>query len=461
MDLANKIGKTENYMKLLLTLFILIVAIKPMFAGDSLVWNLEKCVNRAMQYNLAMQQGVNIEKKAQFDYVQSKWDLAPSISGRSNGSLDLRRSTNQNNQITSGASYNIGYGLSASFNLFSGFSAINRIAAMRFNALVYNESNDQAENNLYIDVLSAYSTCLFQKELIKISDEKMQISLHQKEKIEALISSGLRSQSSINEVLAIVSSNKLNQLKAKNNYLLQKLQFAQLLEIEDSVSFEIDENETQFIEPIDRNFNIDDVYYSACENYPSIKEKEYALQYYHKIMNIRKGALLPNLSLYGGYNSSFYSTDTLQNGRNSPIGDQFSKYLNPSLGLSLSIPIFSGRSRFYQLKKSKIDVENAVLELEKEKNQVRKEIQEALQRLNANLLEYRYAIDNLHFIEKSFAEYNEKYELGLITSIEFNTAQTQWAEAKTAVLSAKFNWIIQDKTVQLYMGRMTDTGNGK
>ena len=98
-------------------------------------------------------------------------------------------------------------------------------------------------------------------------------------------------------------------------------------------------------------------------------------------------------------------------------------------------------------------MENGLYELENQKKLIAKEIVEAIQRLNAYQLEYESAINNLIFVEKSFETYLEKYRLGLINSTDFITAQNQLALAKRSVISAKYSWIIQNKIIDLFMGR--------
>ena len=162
--------------------------------------------------------------------------------------------------------------------------------------------------------------------------------------------------------------------------------------------------------------------------------------------------MAPSLNLNGSYSSNFFSTDTLPNGTQTPIQNQFENYLNPSLGLSLSIPILNGRYRNYQVKKSRIDLENAVYHLEKQKKQIRKEIEEAILTLEALQLEYMNAVDNLVYAEKSFDTYREKYRLGLITTTDFMSAQNQLAQAKSDRVRAQYSWIVQDRTLKIYKG---------
>jgi outer membrane protein len=220
----------------------------------------------------------------------------------------------------------------------------------------------------------------------------------------------------------------------------------------DTTGFDLLGLEFEIILPSEKEYTLEMVYQQACQNLPDLKEKEYQLEYYKKVLSAYQGQKLPSINLEGNYYSQFYSTDTLSNGATTPLNKQFNNYLNPSVGLNINIPIFNKRSAEFQVRKSKIDIENAVLELEQQKKEIYNEIQNAIQLFNSCYLEYVNAADNLKYVEKSFEIYREKYSMGLINSTDFITAQNQLLQSKTNVLTAKYDWILQEKIIRLYSG---------
>ena len=159
----------------------------------------------------------------------------------------------------------------------------------------------------------------------------------------------------------------------------------------------------------------------------------------------------PSLQLNAGYHSAFFSSDTLSNGVQTPVRTQFDNYLNPSVSLTLSLPIFNGRQRRTAVSRSKIDLENARLTLENEKLLMKREIEEAVMKLNNLQLEYENAKDNLEYNERAFEIQQEKFRLGLITTNDFMDAQLRLSQAKANLLLTKFSWLVQEKTIDLYM----------
>jgi outer membrane protein len=415
-------------------------------------WSLNDCISYGMEHNLALRIDLNNIEKEELNYHQAKWQFAPSVNGWSNGNMDLRRSTDQYNQISSGSSYSVSYGINAALTLFSGFTNLNQISAMKYNFLAYSEKTEQQKNLLYLEIVNSYALTVFSKQQVRIASDQLDLVIKEKEKIESKVEVGLLGTSSVDEINATLSGNRWNLDKQKNLYNQNLLSLTQRIDRPDTAEFSISGIEFDAVIPSPSDYTVEKVYTMACNNLPKLKEKEYRLQYYKKELRAAQGSLLPKLNIEGNYYSQFYSTDTITGGTMTPIGTQYNKYLNPSLSFNLSVPIFNKRNNDFQIRKSRIDIENALLELEQQKKEIYKEIQNAIQLLNASYLEYLNAADNLKYVEKSFSIFQEKYSLGLINSTDFITAQNQLLQAKTNILAAKYTWVIQDKTIRLYSG---------
>ena len=414
------------------------------------VWSLQRCIEHAKEMNLDLKIKRNIEKKSTYDLQQSKWNLAPSINASTSSYLNLKRATDADYNISSGTSYNFNYNLSSSLTLFEGFTKLNTIAAARFMKLATNESSEQSVIMLEQEVTELFFQTLYQRSLVAVAKETLEISRFEAERIEATIEIGLLEAVAQNEINAVVSANMLEYNRAVNNYNLLKLRLLQLIELPSNYDFEIGDIVLEMANPVEILMNADSLYIETCLKYPAVLQKEYELEYYRKMLNIAKGNHAPSIVAYGGINSGFYSTDTLAGGRKTPIDTQFNKYLSPSLGAQLSIPIFNSKSRTYNTKKSKIDMENAMYSLEIQKKQIRKEIEEAVLKLHSLYLEYESASYNLDFTQKSFETYREKYQLGMLNTTDFMNIQNQMSQAITNLLLARYSWIVQKITIELY-----------
>ncbi|MDA3817958.1 MAG: TolC family protein, partial [Prolixibacteraceae bacterium] len=159
-------------------------------AQEAKVFTLNDCISRALSENIDLKIQRNREKQAMYDRQRSQWQLAPSVNGWGSTSLNLRRSTNQNNEIASGTTYNVGYGINSSLTLFSGLTQMNTIAAYHYNELVYKQSTQYSANMLYLQIIESFSTALYQKAMVDVLKERLDISKKERERIEAYINQG-------------------------------------------------------------------------------------------------------------------------------------------------------------------------------------------------------------------------------------------------------------------------------
>lgn len=443
-------------LKFLITAILALNSMSGTMAQEGEIWTLDKCITHALEHNSSIKIAHNQYQKAEYDHAQGLWSLAPSINGWSNGNLDLQRSTNQNNQIESGTSYNIGYGLSSSLNIFAGFTQQNTIAARKLYKSVVNETTRLTEMMIELDIISLYAQALYQKSLLAIAEEQLETNQLEAERVAALIEAGRIEPVLQHEINALVSSSQLSVNKMANEYQLLKLRLLQLAEITADTNIELSDAGFEAALPKEVNLSVDSVFTESMGNNPNLRQKELELAYQKKLLQVYKGNLSPSLSLSAGYSSSFFSTDTLSTGKSTPFSTQFNNYRNPYVGLSLNIPLFNGRQRDFQIKKGRLDVENAELYLSQQKKTFRKEVEEMVLKFEALAIEYQSASENLSFTQKSFDAYQQRYQLGLLTTIDFLSAQNQLAQAQSNLLMVRYSWVVQKRTLEIYWGNTID-----
>lgn len=417
---------------------------------SSHLWTLERCIAYALENNLEIQIQQNHYEKALLSHQQSKWALLPSINGYGSSNFDFQRSTNQFNQITSGTSYNVEYGIVGSLDLFAGFMKQNQVAAQRFYAFAVNEQSAQYKLVLINQITELYALASYQKELLLVLEQEVANNQSELDRALAYISIGRAEPVLEFEIKAHLSMSELELTRARNRFRLLNLQLAQRIHYLGD-DFEIAGLDLSITEPGQKHQEADSVFQRAVSVYPLVLKREMELQHYRKVLKQSRGSQSPSLQLNAGYHSAFFSSDTLSNGVQTPVRTQFDNYLNPSVSLTLSLPIFNGRQRRTAVSRSKIDLENARLTLENEKLLMKREIEEAVMKLNNLQLEYENAKDNLEYNERAFEIQQEKFRLGLITTNDFMDAQLRLSQAKANLLLTKFSWLVQEKTIDLYM----------
>jgi outer membrane protein len=127
--------------------------------------------------------------------------------------------------------------------------------------------------------------------------------------------------------------------------------------------------------------------------------------------------------------------------------------LNRSLGFFLTIPIFNNYQVRTGVSRSRIGLENAKLQ-----NQiVREELFQTIQQANADataaLKRYTASQKNVTALEESFRYTEQRFNVGMINSLEYNDAKNRLTAAESEMLQAKYEYVFRIKILDFYLGQ--------
>ena len=437
------------------TRWILIVLAFPLSnAFSQELWTLDECISYANENNIQLKQKDLSIDLAENDLLQSKMELLPNAGlgasqtyrfGRSVDPLTYEFTT----ENSKGSSF---YG-STGVDLFKGFRTINTIRRDRLNLDMMLEAYKKAKNDLALNITRYYLQILFNKELREIAVEQVNVTELQVSKTERLVEAGELPKGDLLEIQALLAGEELNLVNANNQLKLSLLDLAQLLDINDVGNFDI-------VQPAFSNFVVEDiisdadeVYQSALMLMPQVKGAELNVKLFEKELAISKGWRSPSLSMNAAWGSG-YSDRILdfQSGKIMPFRDQLEFASTTSLGLNLSVPIFSNLSALTDIKNKKIALLNVNYELEAVKNQLRKEIQQAAADAGAALEKYYATEKNLTSLQEAFRYTENKFSAGMLTSLDYNIAKKNLTKAQSDLLQAKYNYIFNLKILDFYRG---------
>jgi len=136
-----------------------------------------------------------------------------------------------------------------------------------------------------------------------------------------------------------------------------------------------------------------------------------------------------------------------------PFGDQFKEHRNGTLSLGVSIPLFNGYQVSTNIKKSKIYLDVVNLELESEKLRLRKNIESAYADAIAAYQTFLSRNKSVDAFKESFKYTEEKFNVGMVNSTDYNVVKTQLANAVSDLTSSKFDYIFKVKILDFYLGK--------
>ena len=160
-----------------------------------------------------------------------------------------------------------------------------------------------------------------------------------------------------------------------------------------------------------------------------IKLNEYNVQRY-------KLSRIPTLTLNGYYNRNAQRNtfDIFKGGR-----DWFDI---SAVSLNLNIPIFTGFSTKAKIQRAKIELQQSINAQENLKNVIDNDIQVAKNNFRSSVASLDYQKKNMELAENVLAQTRKKYESGIGSQLEINTAQTELKTAQTNYINSLYDAII-------------------
>lgn len=414
-------------------------------------WTLEQCINYAHENNITIkQQQLNVEANKN-NLTQKKLNLAPSVNGSSSYRVGFGRSENREGNVVSiedNTTQNLNLGIAADMPVFKGFTNMNAIKKQETDLQAAILDVEKTKNDIALNITSLYLQIIFNQELLGVAQGQYEITRQQVDRTQKLVDAGSLPYGNLLEIKSQAARESLNITSQENALIISRLNLAQMLDLEDYNTFDVIQPELPEI-----NEGIlagsDDIYQRAVLSLPEIKSREMLLNSSQYNLKIAKGNYIPQLSLNGGWNTGVYKR---QNDNTFDFNKQFKNNASSYVGLSLSIPIFNGLATRTNAKNATLGVRNAEYELYNQKMALRKEIQQAYADAVNAMKKYSSATEAVKSYLESFDYTQKKYDVGLVNSVDYNTAKNDLTRSQSELLQAKYEYILRTKILDFYMG---------
>ena len=445
---------------LLSIVFALVLFSAAIFAQKQ--WTLEECINYAYENNLNIKQTELNVQAANYDVLQSKLDLLPSANVSAAQNYGWGRSPDPqtniyNTQQTAQTSFNA----SSDVTIFNGLQNLNNIRKAQLDYLAAKYDSDKLRNDMSLNVAAGYLSILFNIELVNNAQRQVDISNEQIDRTKKQVEAGAVAKGNLLDIQAQAATEEANLVSQKNNLNLAYLDLMQLLDLKADTNFDIVKPDLQITsEPT--LLPVSSIYAKSLNLMPEIKGAETRLESAERSVSIVKGMRSPRLFASGSVGTLYSDQihDVLEDPNGGAyLGDvkafdsQLKDNRSGSLVIGLSIPIFNGYAVSTNINKSKIGLENAQIDLQLEKNKLRKNIESAYADALASYQTYVSRKKSVESLRESFKYVKEKFDVGMVNSTDYNVAKIQLANAEANLSSAKFDYIFKTKILDFYLGR--------
>lgn len=433
---------------------LIILAMATAFAGQTAqaqdLWSLDRCIDYAVDNNISIKQQELSTEQQMNSYQQSRYGMLPSVNAGLSQSFSFGQSTGSDNVNIKNNSASTSAYISANVTLFNGLSKYNQTKVNKLNYEASLQNLEQAKNNIALNITSAYLEVLLNKELLATAKEQLTLTQEQLEINRKQVEAGTMAEGKLLETESQASQEELDVINRENSLWISKITLQQLLELPITDNFDVVEPDIDMSKMTASLLSVDTVYQRAIEQRPEIKSRELAVESADRQISIAKAQQYPSLSANAGYSNSYYKMSGIPN---PSFSDQIDDHGSKSIGLSLSIPIFNGMSARTSVKNSKLNYKNSQMELQQAKNSLLKEIQQVYVNAVASMKRYESSEKSVNSADESFRYIKEKFDLGIVTPLEYNESKNRLTQAQSTFIQAKYEYIFRVKILDFYYGR--------
>ena len=445
-------------------------------------WTLQQCFDYAVRNNINMKiESLQVDNM-RLNYADAAYNRLPSLSAGSRATWNYGLTQNFTTGILENQTvFGNTWFASLQMPVFQAFGLryAKKSAYYQWKA----EETQWAirRNELKANITGAFLQTLMTYENYRAAQAQWKASEEQEKKMRELIKEGLRPEGDLKDLQSQTANDYLRMIQAKNQWLLAKLNLAQLLELKEIDNFDVDVDPGHF--PVDENLllrNPEDLVRTYYPENPAGKKAGYNELAAKNQINMAKSRLYPSLNLFASWNSRFMDRERIvgaeidpnnpyriigitQNTHENVVAPNFKRITGPpepyfdqlrknsgfSFGFALNIPVFSGFSSRRRVEKARIQWEQARLQ----KENAEKNFRNNVYKLYTDVLNAREKRDaarkNKEAAETAYRYAVEKMNLGLISPYDLANSKSRKIQAESQYISAKYEYLFKLKLLEL------------
>lgn len=419
-------------------------------------WDLERCLNYALEHNLNVELGeIGIEQAA-VDLQRSRLAQYPNVSANSSYGIGFGRATNQNNQIISASrTQSTNFSVNAGMTIYNGGSIRNGIRLSESAAELAKLDRDAAKNAVMLDVAQAYMAVLLAQENVAQFEAQIKVSRDNLANSQKLADAGVIPEGNLRDLEAQIASDEFNLINAENGVATAYLNLRLVMQAEDGLLFRVAEPESELLAEllVQEDYDVDAIYRYAAKNLPAYAGNAVAERMAELGITIARAGFFPTLGLGGGANTQWFTINGPAGDILPDFGTQLDNNFGQNVGVNLSIPIFSNGINKAAVRTAELDVKRTQVANAQELNSLRQLVQQAVVDAQNNAATYRSALKLLEARQLAADFAQKRFEAGQSPSLDLNNARNLVIQAQAALLQAKYNYLLAVKVLDFYQGR--------
>ena len=420
-----------------------------------------------MEYAISNSTKMRIQQAAIGDAQISRRDAAlalftPQINAQTYAYYNFGRSIDpQTNTYFNTTSFHNNYGVNAGYDLFDGFKAVNNFKISKTGMLIADSQEKQVEADICLAVMEAYYNVVYYKRLVDVYEEQVSVAEQALVKARRQEELGQKGHADVIQMEADLADREYDLINTRNQYESQKMTLADLmfwpvgedLEIDFSIPLRSSRNDKEIVISSGAAGEVeksaDSVVAFALDHNPAVQIASWQALNAKRELNTAKWQTLPSVGLYAGWSTSYY---TYQGSTTAPFQDQFRNNGGEYVEVSVSIPLWNRLNKQSTISRKRHALEKASAELDQKRRDVESEVRRAVQDRDGAATAYEQAQRKAEVQSEAYTLNLKKLEQGLISPLEFQTANNNYLKSQADEMNSLFKYLIKAAVVKYYNG---------
>ena len=401
-------------------------------------WTLENCIAFAKQNNISINSLRLSKNSAQQDLLQAKEAKYPNLNGTFSQGLFA---VNGKNGLNVNGAQSQSIGANSSMTLYHDHYIKNNEMSKNLLLQMSDLSVKEAENNISVSIAQAFLNILMMKENIVSIESLLQTSEIQLKQGSQLYNAGSISKLQYLQLEIQFAQDQFNLVQAQNSLRSDVLNLKQLLQLPSDYDLQISSPENITVSAGIRSLG--EIQNTAQNSRPEIKYSELNVQNAETGLKMAQASIKPTLNLVGNISTGYNFGN---GGYLNQLGNNF--YL--PVGLSLGIPIYNNRIYKTSIEKSKIEIDQAHLNLKNTQLTLNQQIEQAYISLQNSVSQYESAQKQFDLNRQSLDIVNAEMKIGSINYVQLQQQRLLYIQALQNYLQAKYSAVLNRQIYEFY-----------
>lgn len=416
-------------------------------------WTLQECITYALDNNLSIQKQMTLIESGKIQVENSRNERLPDVNARLGLNQNFGRSLGNDNVYRDINSFQTDMSVGFSMPLFQGFKIKYQTQKQQASLKTFESDLMKAKDDLMVAIASAFLDVLYNKELVTIAKEQLSATLEEQQKLSTRYQLQDISKDVYLENLAQSAREESQLNDAMLNVQNALLVLAQLLDVEDVYSFDVQIPELPEIQAAVSVESLSALFENVVETRPEIESARQRLETEKLYLKEIRSNYYPSVNLYGSVYDSYYYIQNLQSPmQNTTFSQQLKGNMREVIGLSVNIPIFNKFKINNGVKLQQLQISTAQFDIEIEKKNLRERIDKVYTSALSSYSRFNSTKKALEATRESYRFAQEKYKVGAISPYEISAAKSLLLRAESENMQAKYQFIFAAKVLDFYRG---------